>query len=73
MAALLTTTPPLPDIINYNLRGSYILLFGAWAATLAVVITGSAILYALTEIKREWLVTVCHRSTCEIMILNDCQ
>lgn len=58
MSAFLTTAPPLPDVFNYSIRGSYMLLFGAWSTTLAVIVIGSAILYAVSEMKRDWLVTV---------------
>lgn len=58
MSAFLTTVPPLPNVIDYSIRGSYMLLFGAWSATLAVIVTGSAILYGVSEMKRDWLVTV---------------
>ncbi|KAJ3537692.1 hypothetical protein NM688_g6640 [Phlebia brevispora] len=56
MAAFVTTTPPLPNLLNYNLRGPYILMFYSFSSTLAVIVVSSAILYALSEMKRDWFV-----------------
>ncbi len=62
MASFVTTEPPLPHIINYNIRGAYHLLLYAFSGTLSVIIIGSAILYAMSEMKRDWVMNVCLQS-----------
>lgn len=58
MAAFLTTPPPV-DLINYNLRLPYILVFVSFGLSLGGLIVGSTHLYVLTKIERRWFKQVC--------------
>ncbi|KAJ3537690.1 hypothetical protein NM688_g6642 [Phlebia brevispora] len=66
LAAFLSTTPPLPNILNYNLRVTYLFMCHAFAATIAVTIVSSAILYALTEARRDWFVDSLGKSRAKV-------
>lgn len=68
MASFVTTEPPLPHIINYNIRGAYHLLLYAFSGTLSVIIIGSAILYAMSEMKRDWVMNVSLQSIATILL-----
>ncbi|KAJ3553416.1 hypothetical protein NM688_g3622 [Phlebia brevispora] len=53
-AAFITTTAPLVMVINYNLRGPYILLLLSFGVTLGGLIVGSAVAYVLTKADKSW-------------------
>ncbi|KAF7798522.1 hypothetical protein EIP86_009743 [Pleurotus ostreatoroseus] len=54
MAAFITTTPPVGSVIDYNIRGPYVLLFVSFGATLGGLIVGSAVIYVITKAERKW-------------------
>lgn len=63
-SAFITTVPPLVNVVNYNNRGSYILLCASYRWTLGGLVVGSTIVYIGYHAKREWFWKVRSISCC---------
>ncbi|KAJ3553420.1 hypothetical protein NM688_g3623 [Phlebia brevispora] len=54
-AAFVSTNSPLSSVINYNLRGAYILLLVSFGVTLGGLVVGAAVGYICTCADQGWL------------------
>ena len=53
-----TTVPPVTFVINYNLRGAYLLILLSFGVTIGGVAVGCADIYVLRGAKRRAFLTV---------------
>lgn len=53
-AAFATTTPPVGHILNYNIRGAYLMVLLSLGLTIGGLIVASAVIYVMYEAQREW-------------------
>ena len=52
IAAFVTTPPPVPPVLDYNARGTYMFLLLSFGLNLGGVIVGSAIIYVQPKADR---------------------